>query len=74
MRKIIRLVAKNPRLRPAVNEASSSLESAIKKNAQIQAGLLSESSTVVSGLIKDKQLKVVAAYYDLASGGVTLLD
>ena len=63
-----------PHLRPAVNQEGSSLEATIKKNAQIQAALLRESSTVVSGLVKDKQLKVVAGYYDLASGAVTLLD
>jgi carbonic anhydrase len=34
---------------------------------------LRESSTVVSGLVKEGKLKVVAAHYDIASGDVTLL-
>jgi carbonic anhydrase len=63
-----------PHIQPAVDQAGSNLEAAIKANAKIQAALLRESSTVVSGLVKESKLKVVAAYYDLAGGGVTLLD
>jgi carbonic anhydrase len=63
-----------PHIQPAVDQAGSNLEAAIKANAKIQAALLRESSTVVSGLVKESKLKVVAAYYDLASGSVTLLD
>jgi hypothetical protein len=40
---------------------------------KIQAALLRKASTVVSGLLKAKKLRV-AAYYDLTSGSVTLLD
>jgi len=63
-----------PHIQPAVDQAGSNLEAAIKANAKIQAALLRESSTVVSGLVKESKIKVVAAYYDLASGSVTLLD
>jgi len=63
-----------PHIQPAVDQAGSNLEAATKANAKIQAALLRESSTVVSGLVKEGKLKVVAGYYDLASGGVTLLD
>jgi carbonic anhydrase len=60
-------------LRPAVNEAGGDLEKAVKANAVIQAKLLSESSVVIEAALKAETLKVVAAYYDLASGKVTLL-
>jgi len=63
-----------PHIQPAVDQAGSNLEAAIKANAKIQAALLRESSTVVAGLIKESKLKVAAAYYDLASGSVTLLE
>ena len=61
-------------LRPAVNQANGDLDAAIAANARIQAQLLRESSTVVSGLVNDGKIKVVAAVYDLASGEVNLLD
>jgi carbonic anhydrase len=61
-------------IQPAVDQAGSNLEAAIKANAKIQAALLRQSSTVVAGLMKENKLKVVAAYYDIASGAVTLLD
>ena len=63
-----------PHIQPAVDQAGHDLEAATKANAKIQAALLRQSSTVVSGLVKDSKLKVVAAYYDIGSGAVTLLD
>ena len=63
-----------PYIRPAVDKAGSDLEAAIKANAKIQAGLLRQSSPVLAEQIKQNQLKIVAGYYDLASGAVTLLD
>ena len=63
-----------PHIQPAVEQAGANLEAATKANAKIQAALLRESSTVISGLLKENKLKVVAAYYDLASGTVSLLD
>jgi carbonic anhydrase len=63
-----------PHIRPAVDQAGSDLEAAIKANAKIQAGLLRQSSPVLAGHIKENQLKIVAGYYDLSSGTVTLLD
>jgi len=62
-----------PHIQPAVDQAGSNLESAIKANAQIQAKLLRESSTVISGLVKAGKVKVVAGYYDLGTGSMTLL-
>jgi carbonic anhydrase len=61
-------------IRPAVDEANGDFEATIKANAKIQAKLLSDSSPVIANAVKDVKLKVVAAYYDLASGKVALLD
>jgi carbonic anhydrase len=61
-------------IRPAVDLAGFDLEAAIKANAKIQAGLLRQSSPVLADHIKENQLKIVAGYYDLSSGKVTLLD
>jgi carbonic anhydrase len=61
-------------IRPAIEQAGPDLEAATKANARIQAGLLRTSSPVFTELAGKGQLKIVAAYYDLASGEVTLLD
>ena len=62
-----------PYIRPAVDQAGPNLEAAIKTNARIQAALLRQSSPVFAEHIKQNQLKIVAGYYDLASGTVTVL-
>ena len=61
-------------IQPAVDKAGPNLEATIKANARIQATLLRQASTVVSGLVKEGKLKVVAGYYDLGTGAVTLID
>ena len=61
-------------IRPAVDQAGSDLEMAIKANAKIQAALLRQSSPVLAEHIKQSRLKIVAGYYDLASGKVVQLD
>ena len=63
-----------PHIQPAVDRAGPNLEAATKANAKVQALLLSQASTVISGLLKEGKLKVVAAYYDVKTGHVTLLD
>jgi carbonic anhydrase len=63
-----------PHIQPAVDQAGPNLEAATKANAKIQAGLLSESSTVIKGLVKEGKLKVAAAYYDIVTGSVMLLN
>jgi carbonic anhydrase len=63
-----------PHIQPAVDQAGTNLEAATKANAKIQAALLAESSTVIKGLVKEGKLKVAAAYYDIATGSVTLLS
>jgi carbonic anhydrase len=62
-----------PYIRPAVDQAGPDLDAAIKANAKIQAALLRQSSPVFAEQIKQNQLKIVAGYYDLASGAVTVL-
>jgi carbonic anhydrase len=63
-----------PHIQPAIDQAGPNVEAATKANAKIQATLLSEASTVISGLVKENKLKVVAGYYDLASGSVALIS
>ena len=63
-----------PYIRPAVDQAGSNLEAVIKANAKIQAGLLRQSSPILADHLKQNQLKIVAGYYDLSSGKVTLSD
>lgn len=63
-----------PHIQPAVDLAGSDVEAATKANAKIQAALLRQASTVISGFSKQGKVKVVPAYYDLASGAATLLS
>jgi len=60
-------------IRPAVDQAQGDVEGTIKANAKIQAKLLKDSSPVIASAVKDGKLSVVAAYYDLTNGKVTLL-
>ena len=62
-----------PHIQPAVDQAGKDLEAAAKANAKIQAMLLSKASTVISEMVDSGKIKVVAGYYDLASGVVTML-
>jgi carbonic anhydrase len=61
-------------IRPAVDQAGSNLDAAIRANARIHARLLPDASPVIAGAIKQGRLKVVAAYYDLATGLVAILS
>ena len=63
-----------PHIQPAVDEAGHDLDGAIKANAKIQADLLRKASPVLAGMLKDGTLKIVAGYFDLGSGKVTLLE
>ncbi len=60
-------------IRPAVDRAHGDVDTAIRLNAQIQAGLLATASPVIAGAVAAGNLKVVSAYYALATGKVTLL-
>lgn len=61
-------------IRPAIDQAGPDLDATIKANAQIQAKLLRESSPVLSDLLQQGKLSIVASTYDLASGKVTVLS
>jgi carbonic anhydrase len=63
-----------PHIQAAVDQAGPNLEAATKANAKIHAALLRQASTVISSSLKEKKLVVVAAYYDIGSGSVSLLD
>jgi carbonic anhydrase len=63
-----------PHIQPAVNQAGPNLEATTKANAKFQAALLRESSTVISAMVKQGKVKVVASYYDVGTGAVTILD
>lgn len=62
-----------PHIQSAVDQAGPNVEAATKANAKIQAGLLRDASTVISGLVKENKLKVVSGYYDLGTGAVEIL-
>jgi carbonic anhydrase len=63
-----------PHLQFAVDKSGPDLEATSKTNAKIQATLLRESSTVIASMVKEGKLKVMAAYYDIGTGKVTLLE
>jgi carbonic anhydrase len=61
-------------IRPAVDQAGSDVDAVGKANAKIQAAILREASPVLAELIKKHALKIVAGFYDLASGQVEVLS
>ncbi|HEY2049849.1 MAG TPA: carbonic anhydrase [Caulobacteraceae bacterium] len=60
-------------LSQAVARGSGDEEAVTKANAQIQAGILATASPVLSSAVKQGALKIVAGYYALGTGKVTLL-
>ncbi|MGI8839256.1 MAG: carbonic anhydrase [Caulobacteraceae bacterium] len=60
-------------LRPAVEQAGGDVEAVTKANARIQANLLATASPVIADMVKQGTVKVVAAYYALSTGQVSLL-
>jgi carbonic anhydrase len=60
-------------IRPAVDQAGSDVDAVAKANAKIQAATLRGSSPVLADLIKKNELKVVAGFYNLATGKVEML-
>jgi carbonic anhydrase len=63
-----------PHIQPAIDLAGPDPDATVKANAKIQANLLRKASTVISGLIQEGKLLVLAAFYNIASGEVSLLD
>ncbi len=61
-------------IRPAVALGGHDEAAVVKANARIQAALLRDSSPVLADMVKQGKLSVLAAYYELATGQVTLLD
>jgi len=61
-------------IRPAMAVGGDDMAAVVKANARIQAELLRDSSPVLHELVKTGKLKVLPAYYELATGQVTLLD
>lgn len=61
-------------IQPAVDRANGDLETAVRENARMQAELVRKSSPLLSGLVNEGKLKVVAGYYNLATGRVSLLE
>ena len=62
-----------PHIQPAVDQGGSDLVAVTKANASIQAALLSKASPVLAPMVKEGKLKIVAGYYDLATGKVGLV-
>jgi carbonic anhydrase len=60
-------------LQAAVEQGHHDYEATARINARIQANLLATASPVLAGLIGTGDLKVVAAYYSLETGRVSLL-
>jgi carbonic anhydrase len=63
-----------PHIQPAVDLAGPDVEETVKANAKIHATLLREASPVISGLVKEYKLLVLAAFYNISSGVVSLLE
>ena len=62
-----------PYLRAAIDTSGPDVKGVTESNAKIQAHILSESSTVIAAALKEKTLKVVAGYYDIGTGSVSVL-
>jgi carbonic anhydrase len=63
-----------PYIKDAVEKAGPDVEATIRANVLIQAARLRETSPLLSNLIADGKLMVAAAYFDIRSGAVTLLE
>jgi carbonic anhydrase len=61
-------------LQAAVEQGHHDYEATARINARIQADLLAAASPVLSGLIGEGRLKIVAGYYALDTGTVSLLS
>ena len=56
---------------PAVRAGGGDLAKVVAENVRIQAGLLGAASPVLTGLVQQGKLAIVAGVYDLVSGVVT---
>lgn len=60
-------------LQAAVEQGHHDYEATAKLNAKVHAGLLATASPVLADLIKTGRLRIVAGYYSLDTGAVTVL-
>jgi carbonic anhydrase len=63
-----------PHIQPAVDLAGPDPDAATRANANIQTDLLRKASTVISSFIRERRLLVLPAFYNIASGVVSLLE
>jgi carbonic anhydrase len=63
-----------PYIRKAVEQAGPDVEATVRANVLIQAARLREASPLLANLIAEGKLMVAAAYFDIRSGTVTLLE
>lgn len=59
-------------IQPLAHESNANADG-IKANAKFQRDLLMRTSTVILGLVQEKELTVAAGYYEIVTGNVTLL-
>jgi carbonic anhydrase len=62
-----------PYIQPAVRN-SEDVESVTRQNARLQANLLRTASPILAAQLKEKHLEIMAAYYDIVTGRVSLLE
>jgi carbonic anhydrase len=63
-----------PYIKDAVEQAGPDVEATVRANVLIQAARLREASPLLSNLIAEGKLTVAAAYFDIRTGAVSLLD
>jgi carbonic anhydrase len=61
-------------IHPAIAGSKGDLTTATRQNAKLQASVLSETSPVLSELVKAKKLAIRPALYDVGSGKVTMIE
>jgi carbonic anhydrase len=63
-----------PYIKDAVEQAGPDVDATVRANVLIQAARLREASPLLANLIADGKLMVAAAYFDIRTGAVTLLE
>jgi carbonic anhydrase len=63
-----------PYIKDAVEQAGPDVDATVRANVLIQAARLREASPLLSNLIAEGKLTVAAAYFDIRSGTVALLE
>jgi carbonic anhydrase len=63
-----------PYIKDAVEQAGPDVDATVRANVLIQAARLREASPLLSNLIAEGKLMVAAAYFDIGSGAVSLLE